>query len=171
MHLQPRQSHGRCLAYFRRSDYKGYHTIRDGITYSMNIVALRCMADTVTPQLGVEYAERLGITSLVSQDQTLSTALGGLTKGVSNLELTNAFAAIANGGTLMKPYMIDHVENVGGQTVKKFLPSAYGTLMSANDAQFLTHLMSQVVEIGTGSAMRGSQVTTIILNLRPFRSA
>lgn len=70
------------------SDYKGYHTIRDGITYSMNIVALRCMADTVTPQLGVEYAERLGITSLVSQDQTLSTALGGLTKGVSNLELT-----------------------------------------------------------------------------------
>ena len=48
----------------------------------------------------------------------------------------------------MKPYMIDHVENVGGQTVKKFLPSAYGTLMSANDAQFLTHLMSQVVEIG-----------------------
>ena len=44
-------------------------------------------------------------------------------------------SAIANGGTLMKPYMIDHVENVGGQTVKKFLPSAYGTLMSANDAQ------------------------------------
>lgn len=39
-------------------------------------------------------------------------------------------SAIANGGTLMKPYMIDHVENVGGQTVKKFLPSAYGTLMS-----------------------------------------
>lgn len=58
----------------------------------------------------------------------------------------------------MKPYMIDHVENVGGQTVKKFLPSAYGTLMSANDAQFLTHLMSQVVEIGTGSAMRGHPI-------------
>ena len=68
-------------------------------------------------------------------------------------------SAIANGGTLMKPYMIDHVENVGGQTVKKFLPSAYGTLMSANDAQFLTHLMSQVVEIGTGSAMRGASYT------------
>ena len=67
-------------------------------------------------------------------------------------------SAIANGGTLMKPYMIDHVENVGGQTVKKFLPSAYGTLMSANDAQFLTHLMSQVVEIGTGSAMRGHPI-------------
>ena len=45
----------------------------------MNIVALRCMADTVTPQLGVEYAERLGITSLVSQDQTLDGG-GGLTR-------------------------------------------------------------------------------------------
>ena len=97
------------------SDYKGYHTIRDGITYSMNIVALRCMADTVTPQLGVEYAERLGITSLVSQDQTLSTALGGLTKGVSNLELTNAFAAIANGGTYTKPIFFTKILDRNGK--------------------------------------------------------
>ncbi len=72
-------------------DYKGYHSIRDGIVYSMNIIALRCMAETVTPQLGVEYAEKLGITSLVSSDLNLSTALGGITKGVSTLELTNAF--------------------------------------------------------------------------------
>ena len=96
------------------SDYKAI-TIRDGITYSMNIVALRCMAETVTPQLGVEYAERLGITSLVSQDQTLSTALGGLTKGVSNLELTNAFAAIANGGTYTKPVFFTKILDRNGK--------------------------------------------------------
>ena len=38
----------------------GYSTIRDGIVYSMNIVAVRCMIETVTPQLGVEYARNLG---------------------------------------------------------------------------------------------------------------
>ena len=89
----------------------------------------------------------------------MMTAIGQGETQVSPYHMAMIVSAIANGGTLMKPYMIDHVENVGGQTVKKFLPSAYGTLMSANDAQFLTHLMSQVVEIGTGSAMRGASYT------------
>ena len=91
--------------------------------------------------------------------EKLQTAIGQGKTQITPLHNLMIVSAIANGGTLMKPYMIDHVENVGGQTVKKFLPSAYGTLMSANDAQFLTHLMSQVVEIGTGSAMRGASYT------------
>ena len=91
--------------------------------------------------------------------EKLQTAIGQGKTQITPLHNLMIVSAIANGGTLMKPYMIDHVENVGGQTVKKFLPSAYGTLMSANDAQFLTHLMSQVVEIGTGSAMRGTSYT------------
>lgn len=45
--------------------FVGYHNIRDGIIYSMNVIAVRCMMETVTPQLGVEYAENMGITSLV----------------------------------------------------------------------------------------------------------
>ena len=91
--------------------------------------------------------------------EKLQTAIGQGKTQITPLHNLMIVSAIANGGTLMKPYMIDHVENVGGQTVKKFLPSAYGALMSANDAQFLTHLMSQVVEIGTGSAMRGASYT------------
>ena len=91
--------------------------------------------------------------------EKLQTAIGQGKTQITPLHNLMIVSAIANGGTLMKPYMIDHVENVGGQTVKKFLPSAYGTLMSANDAQFLTHLMSQVVEIGTGSVMRGASYT------------
>ena len=59
----------------------------------------------------------------------------------------------------MKPYMIDHVENAGGQTVKKFLPEAYGTLMSSEDASVLSGLMTAVVTDGTGSALRGAPYT------------
>ena len=106
----------------------------------MNIVALRCMADTVTPQLGVEYAERLGITSLVSQDQTLSTALGGLTKGVSNLELTNAFAAIANGGTYVEPKLTQDSGLLEG------LSSGDRTLVTSTEAQNLKTLLRTNVE-------------------------
>ena len=69
----------------------------------MNIVAVRCLMETVTPQLGVEYAENMGITSLTKDDLGAATALGGITKGVSNLELTTAYASIANGGVYTKP--------------------------------------------------------------------
>ena len=55
--------------------------------------------------------------------------------------------------------MIDHVENVGGQTIRKFLPSAYGSLMSASDAAFLAELLKQAVENGTGSALKTDRYT------------
>ena len=91
--------------------------------------------------------------------ERLQTSIGqGKTQmtPMHNLMIT---AAIANGGTLMKPYLIDHVENAGGQTVKKFMPSAYGGLMSGEDAAVLTELMTAVVTEGTGSALRGAPYT------------
>lgn len=91
--------------------------------------------------------------------EKLQTAIGQGKTQITPLHNLLIVSAIANGGTLMKPYMVDHVENVGGQTVKKFLPSSAGSLMSATDAQFLSDLMRQVVEIGTGSALRTDQYT------------
>ena len=85
------------------SGYQGYSNIRDGIIYSMNIVAVRCLMETVSPQLGVEYAQNFGITTLTDTDYNPATALGGLTKGVTNMELTAAYASIANNG-VPNPY-------------------------------------------------------------------
>ncbi|MEG1780726.1 MAG: transglycosylase domain-containing protein [Clostridium sp.] len=104
------------------TDYKGYHSIRDGMIYSMNIIALRCMAETVTPQLGVEYAEKMGITTLVPSDLNLSTALGGITQGVTNLELTNAFATIADGGTYTKPIFFTKILDRNGKVLIENVP-------------------------------------------------
>ncbi len=72
--------------------YTGYSSIRDGIIYSMNIVAVRCLMETVTPQLGVEYAENMGISTMTKTDLGAATALGGLTLGTTNLDLTAAYA-------------------------------------------------------------------------------
>jgi len=68
-------------------------------------------------------------------------------------------AAIANGGVLMKPYLIDRVENAMGEEVKKFLPAAYGSLMSADEAEKMAALMRTVVAEGTGSAVRTDAYT------------
>lgn len=68
-------------------------------------------------------------------------------------------AAIANGGTLMKPYFLNSVETAGGEEIKKFMPASYGSLMTAGEAEGLTELMRTVVTEGTGSAVRTDAYT------------
>lgn len=91
--------------------------------------------------------------------EILQTSIG---QGVTQMTpMHNALlaAAIANGGTLMKPYFLDHVENVGGETIKKFMPEAYGQLMTAQESAILSGLMREVVTVGTGSAVRTDAYT------------
>lgn len=60
-------------------------------------------------------------------------------------------ATIANGGLMMKPYMIDSIENYKGVRIKKFSPSSYDTLLSSKEVDVLTSYMRQVVEEGTAA--------------------
>ena len=83
--------------------------------------------------------------------QTVIGQGGTLMTPMHNLMITSA---IANGGVLMKPYVIDRVESASGETVKKFMPVSHGELMVANEAKALKALMEQVVTEGTGSALR-----------------
>ena len=86
--------------------------------------------------------------------EVLQTSIGQgqtLMSPMHNLLIT---AAIANGGILMKPYLMDHVENSGGDVIRKFSPSVAGELMVPNEADALKNLMVQVVNVGTGSALK-----------------
>lgn len=66
--------------------------------------------------LGYEYAENFGFSTLTDTDRNLGISLGGLTQGVTNLELTAAYAAIANQGEYNEPsfytQVLDHDGNV-----------------------------------------------------------
>lgn len=88
--------------------YGGTTTIRKAIQNSVNVVAVKCLEE-VTPQLGLQYLDNFGFTTLahgteadrdangtVWTDANLPLALGGLTHGVTNVELCAAYAAIAN---------------------------------------------------------------------------
>ena len=99
------------------SGYAGWCNIRDGIVYSMNIIAVRCMMETVGPELGINYCKKLGISSLTDTDYNAATALGGLTLGVSNLELTGAYAAIANKGNYIKPRFFTRILDHNGKVI------------------------------------------------------
>ncbi|WP_337425039.1 transglycosylase domain-containing protein [Alitiscatomonas sp.] len=131
--------------WYAKKGYMGYSTIRDGIVYSMNIVAVRCMMETVTPQLGVEYARNFGITSLTETDYNAATPLGGITKGVSNLELTGAYAAIANGGIYTKPVFFTKILDHNGKVLLENEPQTKRVLKDST-AFLLTDALAESME-------------------------
>ncbi|MBS7008547.1 transglycosylase domain-containing protein [Anaerostipes sp.] len=138
--------------------YRGFSTIRQAVTDSMNIVAAKTMAD-VTPEVSYEYLQKLGFTTLVDNkttsdgktysDLNQSMALGGLTYGVTNLELTGAFSAVANGGNYYKPSLYTKVVDQSGKVLLK--SSSSGTpVMRDSTAFLLTDAMKDVIKKGTG---------------------
>ena len=91
--------------------------------------------------------------------EILQTSIGQGTTQVTPMHNAMITAAIANGGTLMKPYFLNSVETAGGEEIKKFMPASYGSLMTAGEAEGLTELMRTVVTEGTGSAVRTDAYT------------
>ena len=126
--------------------YLGFQSIRDGIVYSLNIVAVRCLMETVKPERGYQYAESLGITSLVKDDENPALALGGLTRGVSNLELTQAFSAIANGGKLEKAKLFSKIVDQDGKVLIDTTEDKPTQVMKASTAYLLTDAMKESME-------------------------
>jgi len=91
--------------------------------------------------------------------EILQTSIGQGTTQITPMHNAMITAAIANGGTLMKPYFLNSVETAGGEEIKKFMPASYGSLMTAGEAEGLTELMRTVVTEGTGSAVRTDAYT------------
>lgn len=91
--------------------------------------------------------------------QVLLTAIGQGKTQITPMHSAMITAAIANGGVLMKPYLMDHVVNAAGETIKSFSPQVYGNLMTAGEAEVLRNMMEAVVLEGTGSKVKTEQYT------------
>lgn len=89
----------------------------------------------------------------------MQTAIGQGNTLVSPAHMLMITSAIANGGILMKPYLIDSVQNNTGEVIKTTEPEIYKHLISTNEANLLGKLMKNVVEYGTASALNGRGYT------------
>ncbi len=125
----------------------------------MNIVAVRTMMETVSPQLGVEYAKNFGITTLTDTDMNAATALGGITKGVTNLELTSAFASIANGGLYTKPVFFTKILDHDGKLLIDNEPETKRVLKDST-AFLLTDAMKDSMQANRIFASSGVSVSS-----------
>ena len=142
------------------SGYRGLQTIRSAIQDSLNVIAVKTLTD-ITPQLGYEYAEKLGINTLVDGEEinrqifsaaVQTLALGGITYGVRNIELNAAFSTIANGGHYIVPRLYTKVTDQEGRTVLDNTKPAQERVLKKTTCFLLTDAMKDVLTKGTGSA-------------------
>lgn len=149
-----------------KKEYDGLSTLRKGIYDSMNIVTVKTLAD-VTPRVGYDYLKKLGFTTLVESrteadgrvvsDINLPMALGGLTDGVTNLELNTAFAAIANKGVYIEPIFYTKILDHNGKVVLENEPRKEQVIKEST-AWLLTNAMEDVVTLGTGKALKLKEI-------------
>lgn len=101
------------------------------------------------------------VSSASDKSEIPQTVIGQGKTQISPLHNALITSAIANGGILMNPYVVDHIESHTGNMVKKIVPSTYGTLLTSKEAEIMTNIMESVVSYGTGSSLNGL----------PFKSA
>lgn len=147
------------------SEYKGLSNVREGIVYSMNILAVKTIFD-IGIDVAFDYLLDLGFTSIheeieindqIYTDKTLSLPLGGLTEGVTPLELSGAYSAIQNGGTYVEPIFYTKVLDGQGNIILENEPETR-TVMKDTTAFLLTDAMKSVVDYGTGTPVQFDEI-------------
>ena len=143
------------------SGYRGTVTVKKAIADSMNVCAVKTIT-AITPQLGYDYLCNFGITTLVDnrveKDGSVTSdihqplALGGITDGVTNLEMTAAYATIANLGTYTQPAFYSQVIDENGRVLLDRTTPTTHTVLKESTAVLLTEAMESVVTSGTGTS-------------------
>lgn len=133
--------------------YRGYATVREGIRDSMNILAAKVIVDAGVYN-AYNYLLNFGFENITEDDINANTSLGGLTNGVTVLELTAAYGAIANGGIYMEPTPYTKVLDHDGNVLLEYDYEGKRVIKETT-AFLLTDMMEDVVSGGgTGGLAR-----------------
>ncbi|MGE5484881.1 MAG: transglycosylase domain-containing protein [Ignavibacteriales bacterium] len=140
--------------------FMGLLTLREAIERSRNVVAVKVL-DNIGVQSGADCAERLGITTLVRtmregrSDLNLSAALGGVTDGVTPLDMTVAYGVFANGGVRQEPISILKVVDKNGNVLEEHKPK--GTpVIKPQTAWIMTDMMKGTISKPWGTGTRAN---------------
>ncbi|GIP37334.1 penicillin-binding protein 1F [Paenibacillus sp. J31TS4] len=126
--------------------YRGEVSMREAIKLSINQPAV-WLLNEIGLKRAKQFAEGLGI-QFTDEDNNLAIALGGMNRGVSPLQMAQAYGAFANGGVMMKSHAITKIVNASGGTVAAFKEDKGKRVMSEKTAYYMTELMKSVIEPG-----------------------
>jgi peptidoglycan glycosyltransferase len=149
----------------------GQETLADSLAYScnssfanigttLNYAGYRATADsllfnTELPYDGEYNQSSFEIDADSDESELPQTVIGQGNTRITPLHNCLIVSAIANGGVLMKPYLIDRIENADGAKIKSFSAKTYGALMTSAEAANLTEYMKTVCDYGTAANIMG----------------
>jgi penicillin-binding protein 1A len=135
--------------------YSGTMTLSDALAHSVNTIAVQ-LADQVGTKNIIANAKKMGITTLDAKDDNLAMALGGLTKGVTPLEMASAYGTFANKGVHVKPTAIVKILDRNGNVLEDASTlekeETKTRVMSEREAYEMTTMLEGVINHGTGTA-------------------
>lgn len=138
--------------------YRGPLTVREALERSVNVVAVQVLLSLDgTMKRAVEFMKELGISTLVESgrvnDMVPALALGGLTRGVTPLEMAAAYAAFANNGIYVEPIGVLRVEAYDGTVLDEPRPERR-VVLSEEASYLINDMLRGVIEAphGTGRA-------------------
>jgi penicillin-binding protein 1A len=126
-------------------DYRGPVTLQTALSLSLNTVAVK-LGQEVGMKNVIKVAQRLGVNSPLPPNASLALGTGE----VSPLEMTAAFAAFANGGTGVVPFVIREVKTTDGKLLFKREGGGLGPVISASALAMMNGMMRETLLTGTG---------------------
>ena len=132
--------------------FSGPVSMRTVATFSMNVPTVK-IAQKITMDKAIYYAQEMGITTFVldgeQNDRNFATSLGGMTKGVTPLELVSAYGTFANKGIYLPHIAITKVLDRNGKILEQADPQGK-LVLSEESAADLTSMLEDVIQRGTG---------------------
>lgn len=154
---------------WNNSGYRGFITLRQAIKNARSVPAVKTL-EKISVQTGYEYLRKFNFTTIVEKkrnedgnvytDLQLQLALGELNEGVTNLELTAAYAAIANQGVYQEPRFYTKIVDRNGNVLLEN-KSVKKRVLKETTASLLTGAMKDVVQSGSGSAAKFDRIQTM----------
>jgi len=142
--------------------YRGLITMRTAVQWSINTYAIQLL-EQIGIRRSFDFAESMGLDLVDTpghNDLGLSPlALGGLTRGVTPVQMAGAYAAIANGGVYIEPHFITRIVSDKGIELYNFEP-VYKRVMSEQSAWLMNNMLQSVVNYGTGTRAKVPNVIT-----------
>ncbi|WP_027622209.1 transglycosylase domain-containing protein [Acetivibrio clariflavus] len=139
--------------YPKNSDgsYAGLTTIRDAITRSVNVVAAKIWNNYLGADLSHEYLKKVNINR--DNERTVALSLGGLSKGVSPLQMAAAYVPFVNKGIYYEPTTYTRVEDANGNVILEKKPN-FNIVYDEAAAFIMVNMLKDVVNSPDGTASR-----------------
>ena len=129
------------------SGYKGLSNMRQAIRISQNTIAVQVL-ENLTASKAIKYLKDMGVTSLSeTSDNNLSLALGGVSEGITPLQMAGAYATIANNGEYITPTFYTKMVDTEGKTILE-PKQEKNRVFSEQNAYILKELLTEPTKAG-----------------------